>query len=212
MPARRSASPGTRLPSRLLRYQGTAAQPAQTAQAEPGDWHALAQLQIATFSGAQRLRDARIAVRKAAALERLVLLHIDRLEQDIGLHARRAPRMADRANETRKRQQVVVTWNALLSKHIDSCSARLAQTEQQLQQQLAQLTAMPAAAASDHRPRLGDMLTHEANMERIRALHAQVRQLSVLRDKQQVFLQRLQARAASLDTTLAQALQAAHSV
>lgn len=198
--------------TRLLRYQGTAAQPAQTAQAEPGDWHALAQLQIATFSGAQRLRDARIAVRKAAALERLVLLHIDRLEQDIGLHARRAPRMADRANETRKRQQVVVTWNALLSKHIDSCSARLAQTEQQLQQQLAQLTAMPAPAASDHRPRLGDMLTHEANMERIRALHAQVRQLSVLRDKQQAFLQRLQARAASLDTTLAQALQAAHSV
>ncbi|MFC7520523.1 hypothetical protein ACFQS6_10835 [Xanthomonas populi] len=151
-------------------------------------------------------------MRKAEALERLVLLHLDRLEQDTGLHVRRAPRLADRANETRKRQQVLATWNALLRKHIASCSERLARTEQQLQQQLDQLTAMPAPAASDGRPRLRDMLKREAELDRIRKLHEHARHLSALREKQQASLQRLDVRAASLDTTLAQALQSAHIV
>ncbi|CAD0353995.1 XopZ family type III secretion system effector [Xanthomonas hortorum] len=198
--------------TRLLRYQGTPAQPARPAQAAPGDWHALAPLQTAAFSASQRLNDARIAVRKAAALERLVLLHLDRLEQAAGLHIRRAPRLADRANDTRKRQQVLATWNALLRKHIAKCSERLARTEQQLQEQLDQLTAMPAPAASDRRPRLRDMLKHEAELDRIRKLHEHARHLSALREKQQASLQRLQVRTASLDTTLAQALQSAHIV
>ncbi|WP_345778705.1 XopZ family type III secretion system effector [Xanthomonas nasturtii] len=198
--------------TRLLRYQGTPAQPAPPAQADPGDWHALAPLQIAAFSASQRLNDARIAGRKAAALERLVLLHLDRLEQAAGLHARRAPRLADRANDIRKRQQVLATWNALLRKHIAKCSERLARTEQQLQEQLDQLMAMPAPAARDHRPRLRDMLKHEAELDRIRKLHEHARHLSALREKQQASLQRLQVRAASLDTTLAQALQSAHIV
>lgn len=157
--------------TRLLRYQGTSAQPAPPARAAAGDWHSLAPVQTAAFSASQRQSDARIAVRKAAALQRLVQLHLDRLEQDTGLHARRAPRLADRANETRKRQQVLATWNALLRKHIADCSERLAHTEQQLQQQLNQLTAMPAPAASDRRPRLRDMLKHEAELDRIRKLH-----------------------------------------
>ncbi|SMQ96008.1 Hypothetical Protein NBC2815_02681 [Xanthomonas fragariae] len=201
--------------TRLLRYQGTPAQTAPSApvaQAEPGDWHTLAPLQTATFCTSQQVSDAKIAVRKAAALERLVLLHIDRLEQNAGLHAKRAPRMADRANETRKRQQVVATWKALLRTHIDSCSKRLARTEHQLQQQLDQLTAMPATVATDRRPRLRDLLKHEAEMDRIRAMHEHARHLSALRDKQQAFLQSLEVRAASLDTTLEQALQSAHIV
>ncbi|WP_324250439.1 XopZ family type III secretion system effector [Xanthomonas vesicatoria] len=197
---------------RLLRYQGTPAQPAPTAAAGPGDWHALAPLQAAKFSTSQRLNDARIAVRKAAALERLVLLHIDRLEQATGLHAKRAPRLADRANETRKRHQVLTTWNQLLRHHIANCSERLARTEQQLQQRLDQLTATPAPATGDRRPRLGDLLKHEAELDRIRALHEDARRLSARREKQQAWLQRLEASAASLHTTLAQALRSAHIV
>ncbi|NIJ93633.1 hypothetical protein FHT12_002330 [Xanthomonas campestris] len=195
--------------TRLLRYQGTSAQPAPPTRAEPGHWHTLAPLQTATFAASQRLSDARVAVRKAAALERLVVLHIDRLEQDTSLQARRAPRLADRANATRKRQQVLATWNTLLRKHIASCSERLARTEQQLQQQLDQLTAVPAPAANERRPRLRDLLKHEAKLERIRQQHQHAQHLSALREKQQALLQRLEARAANLDTTLAQALQSA---
>ncbi|WP_372360306.1 hypothetical protein ACDH70_15645 [Xanthomonas axonopodis pv. poinsettiicola] len=195
--------------TRLLRYQGTSAQPAPPARSEHSDWHTLAPLQTATFSASQRLSDARIAMRKAAALERLVLLHIDRLEQDTSLHARRAPRLADRANDTRKRQQVLATWSALLRTHIAGCSERLARTEQQLQQQLDQLTAMPAPAANGRRARLRDLLTHEAELERIRKQHQHAQHLSSLREKQQAMLQRMEVRAASLDTTLAQALQSA---
>jgi len=167
----------------LTRYQGsTAAGARPIAQDDPedrGTWRSVGAAQARAFAAGEGLRRADIAVRKAQALERLVELHIERLEAEVQRAGRRMAHAADRSGPLRRQQAAI----AVQRRALDAGIARLEDEAGAIRRRIERAEAALASAPSRGRlgalmqartaaDRSGDPAGLRQHLSELRTLHA----------------------------------------
>jgi hypothetical protein len=125
-----------------------------------GTWRSVGAAQARAFAAGERLHRADTAVRKAQALERLVELHIERLEADVQRAGRRAAQAADRPGPLRAQQAAIAAQQHAL----DAGMARLEEEAGAILERIER--AENALASAPARGRLGALMQERTAADR----------------------------------------------
>ena len=148
----------------LTRYRNSAAAGARPiAQDDPqdrGTWRSMGAAQARAFAAGQRLHRADVAVRKAEALERLVQMHIERLEAEVQRAGRRMAHAADRPVPLRQQQAAIAAQRQVLDDGIARLEAEADAIRQRIDHAESALASAPA------RGRLGPLMNDRTGADR----------------------------------------------
>ncbi|WCM94970.1 hypothetical protein M5C99_09775 [Acidovorax sp. NCPPB 2350] len=171
--------------SELTRYQGS---PSATARPigkddikDQGTWRSVGAAQARAFTAAENHHQADVAANKAAALERLVRLHIERLDRETARSGIRSENTTKKADGLREEQSDIAALRQSLDGEITASRQKVALIKQQIDQihqalkattkrtSLRELLSRPPDEAPPPPPIQGDPQALQADLETLQA-------------------------------------------
>ncbi|CAM3902667.1 XopZ family type III secretion system effector [Paracidovorax anthurii] len=101
---------------------------------DQGTWRSEGAAQARAFAAAEHHHQADVAAKKAAALEHLVLLHIERLDGEMAEDGTRAAHTTKKAHGLRHQQSIRTALHQSLDREIATSRQKVAVIEQQIEQ------------------------------------------------------------------------------
>ncbi len=197
----------------LTRYRDTAAAGTHPiAQDDPrdrGTWRSMGSAQARAFAADERLHRADVAVRKAEALERLVAMHIERLEADVRRAGRRMAHAADRPVPLREQQAAIAAQRQVLDASIAGLEEEIGAIHRRIGR------AESALASAPTRGRLGALLEGRRGADRSEdtaGLRQHLRELRTLHSIRCARREQLEQRRADVQAELESLERAAVSI